>query len=107
MPKPTAPRYLDIFGDESSQQDAFLVYGTLSCDKAKTAAIEQSLTEALGTRHSEVKWNKLSNPTAYQNFVTAIFDGFRKSGLRYRCVVVNRREADDTHFSDGDPDLAL
>jgi len=85
---------LDIFGDESSQQKRFAVYGTVSCEAHETRAIEQELTSALLPHASEVKWNKLSDVEAYKRFTSALFECFKSTTLRYRCIVVERLHED-------------
>jgi hypothetical protein len=99
MQKQAAVRHLEIFGDESSQQKRFSVYGTVSCETHETAMLEGRLEEALSPHGAEVKWNALNDIPAYERFGAALFTSFRNSTLRYRAIVVERHHEQTASIS--------
>lgn len=98
-----------IFGDETSHTGGheYLVYGTMFCDSDKVQPILNTLTASLGGRDFERGWNHSGFLHLYLRYVDAIFECRARYGLKFRCVVVNSREADHQKYNNSDAALGL
>ena len=107
MPKPVTPRSLDVFGDDSSTSEQFVLYGTVACETDDTPALLEELARCGGP--SEFKWNDLteSDYDAYVRFVDVLFDWIEDRKLDFRCIVVDTSKANYKEFTEGSRTLAL
>lgn len=107
MPKPLTHRILDVYGDDSSTSDRFVLYGVLACETNDTAELVAELRKCGGP--SEFKWNNLSpyEYDAYVRFVDVLFDWIDRRKLVFRVIVVDTSKANYKEYSNGSRTLAL
>lgn len=103
---------LNLYCDESRHtsdpSQNYIVIGTLQCpreDKRRIVKRIHSLM-ALHNAHGEVGWKKLS-PNR-KEFYFALLEMFCEEPLlKFRCIVVDRRQLDHEKFNDGDAELGF
>lgn len=100
--------YCDESRHTSDPSQHFIVIGALQCpreDKHRIVGRIHSLM-ALHNAHGELGWKRLS-PNRHDFYFTLLDLFAEESGLRFRSIVVDKRQLDHDRFNDGDSELGF